>query len=260
MMELCQTYDGITGDSNLYEFVGLFGPLPNKVDFKDTSWISQVDFSFLQKYLNKDVTHNTHSDSLSALDQFIIRTLFNISRHDRTCYSDIRQYIQQSRNVRLSDKEVFVSCRWNKEILNSVMDFVECSSTQVDMMVYSINYGDYYFISHVSDYLDKISSIRFLDGFNEFTFWWMCRLLCEYKRVKGDNSLPHLISLFAPFLNMVPQPDNRYFSDFFDFTFLSQSQQDKVVVPQHREAFQGLRRCVLSSILEAVRYVGLLIS
>ncbi|XP_039595696.1 uncharacterized protein LOC120517430 [Polypterus senegalus] len=81
MMELCQKYDGITGGCNLYKFVGLFGPLPNKMDFKDTSWISQVDFRFLQKYLNKDVTQwYTYSDSLSALDQFIIRTLFNISR------------------------------------------------------------------------------------------------------------------------------------------------------------------------------------
>ncbi|XP_039595685.1 uncharacterized protein LOC120517421 [Polypterus senegalus] len=81
MMELCQKYDGITGGYNLYKFVELFGPLPNKVDFKDTSWISQVDFSFLQKYLHKDVTQwHTYSESLSALDQFIIRTLFNISR------------------------------------------------------------------------------------------------------------------------------------------------------------------------------------
>ncbi|XP_051779872.1 uncharacterized protein LOC114643014, partial [Erpetoichthys calabaricus] len=253
MMELCQTYDGITGDSNLYKFVGLFGPFPNKVDFKDTSRISQVDFSFLQKYLNKDVTQwLTHSDSLSALDQFIIRTLFNISRHDRTCYSDIRQYIQQSRNVRLSDKEVFVSCRWNKEILNSVMDFVECSSTQVDMMVDSINYGKHNFISHVSDCLDKISSIRFLEGFDEFTFWWMCNLFNECKRVKGDNSLPHLISLFAPFPNMVPLIECDE-DDFIDVTFLSQSQQNKVAIPEHREAFQDLRRCVLSSLLAAVR-------
>ncbi|XP_039599027.1 uncharacterized protein LOC120521527 [Polypterus senegalus] len=52
---------------------------------------------------------------------------------------------------------------------------------------------------------------------------------------------------------MVPLQDRCYFSNFFDFSFLSQCQQDKVTIPQHREAFQDLRRCVLSSLLEATR-------
>ncbi|XP_051779972.1 NACHT, LRR and PYD domains-containing protein 12-like [Erpetoichthys calabaricus] len=161
MMELCQKYDEVTGDSSLYKFVHLFGPLPNTVDCKDTSWINQIDFSFLQKYLNRDIQEwHPYSKTLPDLDEFIISTLINISKNDRTCYSDIRQYIQQSRNVKLSDKEVFLSWRWNKVILNSMMNFVERPSTQVDIILDAIVYEMYDFICHVSNCLDKISSIR----------------------------------------------------------------------------------------------------
>ncbi|XP_051779196.1 uncharacterized protein LOC127526734 [Erpetoichthys calabaricus] len=81
----------------------------------------------------------------------------------------------------------------------------------------------------------------------------MCRLFEEYKDVNDDNTLPQLISLFAPFPNKVPLSDidNEEYS--FHFSFLSQCHPDKVAVPQHKEAYQDLRRCVLNSLWEAVR-------
>ncbi|XP_039599166.1 uncharacterized protein LOC120521987 [Polypterus senegalus] len=108
------------------------------------------------------------------------------------------------------------------------------------------------FVDFLSDCLDRISSMRFLDGFNERTFWAMYHLFQNYKEVKGHDSLPHIISLFSPFPNDVPLTDiERIYES--DFSFLRQYHQYKTRVSQHKEALQQLRQFIFRSILEAAR-------
>ncbi|XP_039599318.1 uncharacterized protein LOC120522452 [Polypterus senegalus] len=210
MMEVCQKYDEITGDNSLYKVIALFEPFPINMDFKDSSWINQVDFSFLWKYLNVD--------TCPSLDRFIIGTLLNSSKDGLGCYKYICQYVQQSRNVTLSDKQVFVSCRWNKEILKKMINLAQCFLAKADIILDSIFNKVHDFICCVSCCLDKISSIRFPDGWNDTTFQKLCMLLYTYEELKDDNSLPQFISLFAPFSNNVPLAELDK-TDVIDFSF-----------------------------------------
>ncbi|XP_039631150.1 uncharacterized protein LOC120542630 isoform X1 [Polypterus senegalus] len=270
MCDLFKEYKRVKGDNSLPHLISLFAPFPNMVPLPDTLYFPDFfDFTFRSQCQQDKVAIPEHREAFQDLRRCLLSSLLDALRVGKIryawyykCMVDCGDLNIFNESLRLLNNEVHVNPNWTEETLKTMSCFIKSSSSKADIRVDYIGDYDYInegFVHFLSDCLDWISSIRFLFGFDDDTFWRMCDLFKEYKRVKGDNSLQHLISLFAPFPNMVPSPefDN---DDFFDFTFLSQCQQDKVTVPQYREAFQDLRRCVLSSLLESVRYVGLLIS
>ncbi|XP_039631149.1 uncharacterized protein LOC120542629 [Polypterus senegalus] len=262
MCYLVCEYKRVKGDNSLPHLISLFAPFPNMVPALKGDEDDFFDFTFLSQCQQDKVTIPQHREAFQDLRRCVLSSFLESVRVGQRrytwyykCMVDCGDLNEFNESLRLTNNEVHVNPNWTEETLKTMSCSIKSFSSKADIRVDNINVYDYInegFVHFLSDCLDWISSIRFLDGFNHVTFWWMCNLLCMYKRVKGDNSLPHLISLFAPFPNMVPSPE---FDEhhFFDLTFLSQCQQDKVTIPEHREAFQGLRRCVLSSLLEAIR-------
>ncbi|XP_051779173.1 uncharacterized protein LOC114669445 isoform X3 [Erpetoichthys calabaricus] len=212
----------------------------------------------MRRCLQNEVVAPQHKEALRSLHQLVISSLEEAVRKDKRNNIYVWKYrlecgSQENINELFSqtDNKIYLSTNWYEKTLNGVSSFIKRSSVKVNIILeYNGITGS--FIDFFSRCEDKISSISLLDGFNENLFWLMRDLFEEYKRVKGNNSLPQLISLFAPFPNKVPLSFIHDEDDLLYFSFLSQCHPDKVAVPQHKEAFQDLRRCVLNSLWETV--------
>ncbi|XP_051779176.1 uncharacterized protein LOC114669445 isoform X5 [Erpetoichthys calabaricus] len=213
----------------------------------------------MRRCLQNEVVAPQHKEALRSLHQLVISSLEEAVRKDKRNNIYVWKYrlecgSQENINELFSqtDNKIYLSTNWYEKTLNGVSSFIKRSSVKVNIILeYNGITGS--FIDFFSRCEDKISSISLLDGFNDYSFWRMCDLFKEYNRVKRDNSLPQLISLFAPFPNKVTLSFIHDEDDLLYFSFLSQCHPDKVAVPQHKEAYQDLRRCVLNSLLETVR-------
>ncbi|XP_051779172.1 uncharacterized protein LOC114669445 isoform X2 [Erpetoichthys calabaricus] len=267
MCGLFEEYKIVKGDNSLPHLISLFAPFPNKVPL---SFIHDEDdlpyFSFLSQCHPDKVAVPQHKEAYQDLRRCVLNSLLETVRAKwirytlyYKCLADFGDQNDFHESLRLTNNEVHVNPNWTEETLKTISNFIKCSSSKVDIIIDDDDDGDISgseskrFVQCLSDYLDGISSIRLLDGFNDYSFWRMCDLFKEYNRVKRDNSLPQLISLFAPFPNKVTLSFIHDEDDLLYFSFLSQCHPDKVAVPQHKEAYQDLRRCVLNSLLETVR-------
>ncbi|XP_039599329.1 uncharacterized protein LOC120522463 [Polypterus senegalus] len=169
------------------------------------------------------------------------------------CIVDCGNQEDFTESLKLSNSKVHVATDWTMITLNRMSLFIKNSSVTVDLVM---NYKDTNdrFVDFLSDCLDRISSMRFLDGFNEGTFWAMCHLFQKYEEVKGHKAF-RAISLFAHFPNKVILTDIKriYKTELNKFRFLRQYRQYKAAVQSTKMLYNKVRRFIFGSIWETAR-------
>ncbi|XP_039599416.1 NACHT, LRR and PYD domains-containing protein 12-like [Polypterus senegalus] len=172
------------------------------------------------------------------------------------CCQHVLESEDQKNFLEMMEFEVYVSLHWYSETLRTLGRLIKQSVKKVDVILDSVFSRDSHesFICFVSECLEKMASVCFSGGWNDFTFWNLCRLFQQFEAEKGNGSLPHLISLFAPFPNDVISTELDWI-DRINFRFIRQCFQNEVAAPQYKEALRGLEQLITRSLVEAERYV-----